>query len=69
MAGYKVLLIHYMTESICRSCGSEEMHIKKVCGFCKQPINFVCGRCEYITDKKVHVDCINAEFLLSTTSQ
>ena len=38
------------------------MYIKAVCGFCKQPINFACGRCGYITDEKVHLDCINAEF-------
>jgi predicted amidophosphoribosyltransferase len=58
-----------MTETICRLCGSEEMYIKTTCGFCKQPINFVCGRCGRITDEKVHVDCVNAEFFLSTISQ
>ena len=58
-----------MTDAICRSCGSEEMHIKTVCELCKQPVNFTCGRCGYITDDKVHVDCINVEFLLSTRSQ
>ena len=45
---------------------SEELHTKMVCGFCNQPINFVCGRYGYITDDKVHLDWINAEFLLST---
>ena len=58
-----------MAETICRSCGSESIHIKAICEFCKQPISFECGNCGYITDDKVHVDCINAEFLLSTRSQ
>jgi hypothetical protein len=55
-----------MTETIYRLYGSEEMYIKTACGFCKQPINFVYGRCGRVTDEKVHVDCINAEFFLST---
>ena len=58
----------FMTETLCRSCGSEELHVKTVCGFCNQPINFTCGHCGYIADEKVHVDCRNAEFFLSTTS-
>ena len=49
-----------------QSLNSEELHTKMVCGFCNQPINFVCGRYGYITDDKVHLDWINAEFLLST---
>ena len=58
-----------MAETICRSCGSESIHIKAICEFCKQPISFECGNCGYVTDDKVHVDCINAEFLLSTRNQ
>ena len=65
----QLLFVYHMTETLCRSCGAEGMQIKTVCGFCKQPINFACSRCGYITDDKVHVDCINAEFLLSTTSR
>ncbi|MFL6316578.1 MAG: hypothetical protein ACJ73C_07565 [Nitrososphaeraceae archaeon] len=57
-----------MTETLCRSCGSEKLHVKTACGFCNQPINFVCGHCGYITDDQVHVDCRNAEFFLSTTT-
>ena len=56
---------YYMTDAICRSCGSEEMYVKRVCALCKQAINFVCDNCGHITDERVHVDCINAEFLLS----
>ena len=58
-----------MADTICRSCGSESIYMKAICEFCKQPISFECGNCGYITDDKVHVDCINAEFLLSTRSQ
>ena len=53
-----------MTKTICRSCGSEELDVIKICGFCNQPLNFVCNRCGYIADEKVHVDCRNAEFFL-----
>jgi predicted amidophosphoribosyltransferase len=59
---------HHMTETLCRSCGSEELHVKTVCGFCNQPINFACGHCGHIADEKVHVDCRNAEFFLSSTT-
>jgi hypothetical protein len=33
-----------------------------------QPINFACSHCGRIIDEKVHVDCRNAEFFLSTTT-
>jgi len=49
----------------CRSCGSEKLNVKLICGFCGQLINFECSNCGYITDEKVHVDCKNTEFLLS----
>ena len=57
-----------MTDALCRSCGSEKLHVKTVCGFCSQPISFACGHCGCIADEKIHVDCINAEFFLSTVS-
>jgi predicted amidophosphoribosyltransferase len=53
-----------MTETICRSCGSEKLHAKIICGFCSQPINFECSHCGHIADEKIHVDCRNAEFLV-----
>jgi predicted amidophosphoribosyltransferase len=59
---------HHMSETICRSCGSEELHVKMVCGLCNQPINFACSHCGRIVDEKVHIDCRDAEFFLSTTS-
>ena len=65
----KALFVLHMTESLCRRCGAEDMHIKMVCEFCNQPIKFECGNCGYVTDEKVHVDCINAEFLLSKPRQ
>ena len=55
----------FMTESICRSCGSEELDVIRICGFCKQALNLGCNHCGYIADEKVHVDCKNAEFFLS----
>jgi predicted amidophosphoribosyltransferase len=61
-----IYISSYMTETLCRSCGSEKLHIKIICEFCNQPINFVCSRCGYITDEKVHVDCRNAEFFVSS---
>jgi predicted amidophosphoribosyltransferase len=62
----KVLFVYIinMTEELCRSCGSEKLHIKTICEFCNQPINFVCDKCGYITHERVHVDCRNAEFFL-----
>ena len=57
-----------MTETLCRSCGSEKLHVKTVCGFCNQPTIYACGHCGHIADEKVHVDCRNAEFFLSTVS-
>ena len=53
-----------MTETICRSCGSEKLHVKIICELCSQPVNFECIHCGHITDDKVHVDCKNTEFLL-----
>ena len=64
-----MLFVRYMTETMCRSCGSEKLHVKIICEFCSQPINLECKNCGYITDDKVHVDCKNTEFLLSSTSQ
>ncbi len=57
-----------MTETLCRSCGSEKSHVKAVCGFCNQPIICACGHYGYVAGEKVHVDCRNAEFFLSTVS-
>jgi uncharacterized Zn finger protein len=53
-----------MTETICRSCGSEELDVTKICGFCNQALYLTCNNCGYISDEKVHIDCRNAEFFL-----
>ena len=47
-----------MTETICRSCGSEQLDVTKICDFCNQALYLTCNRCGYISDEKVHVDCI-----------
>jgi predicted amidophosphoribosyltransferase len=57
-----IRIITSMTETICRSCGSE-LDITLICGFCNQALKFGCENCGHITDEKVHVDCRNAEFL------
>jgi predicted amidophosphoribosyltransferase len=64
---HKDIICKNVTETICRSCGSEKLHVKVICELCSQPINFECIHCGYITDEKVHVDCKNREFLLSAT--
>jgi predicted amidophosphoribosyltransferase len=53
----------------CSKRCSEKLHVKLICELCKQPINFECSHCGYITDEKIHVDCKNTEFLLSTAVQ
>jgi len=63
----KGIICKNVTETICRSCGSEKLHVKIICELCSQAINFECSYCGYITDDKVHVDCKNTEFLLSAS--
>ena len=55
-----------MTVTICRRCGSD-LDIISVCRFCNQPLKFGCQSCGNIADEKVHVDCRNAEFLVTNT--
>ena len=35
--------------------------------FCNQPLKFGCQSCGNIADEKVHLDCRNAEFLVTNT--
>jgi len=53
-----------MPDTNCRSCGSK-LEVNLVCKFCNQPVRLTCGICGYISDEKVHVDCMNAEFLVT----
>ena len=55
-----------MTETVCRRCGSD-LDVISVCKFCSQPLKFGCQSCGNIADEKVHVDCRNAEFLVTNT--
>ena len=54
-------------ETICRTCGLE-LEAASVCRFCNQILKFTCKRCGYISDEKIHVDCRNAEFLVTSHS-
>ena len=53
-----------MTETICSRCGSD-LEAISLCKFCNQPLKFGCQSCGNIADEKVHVDCRNAEFLIT----
>ena len=35
---YKGIICKNATETICRSCGSEKLNVKLICGFCSQDV-------------------------------
>jgi len=54
-----------MTETICRSCGSEEPDVTKIGGFWNQCTKLAYKSYGgYSSDEKVHLDCRNAAFVL-----
>jgi hypothetical protein len=55
-----------MAQTLCIKCGSE-LKPSSYCQLCQQPLIFACTSCEYITEEKVHTDCINAEVLSKPT--
>ena len=55
-----------MAQTLCIKCGSE-LKASSYCQLCQQPLIFACTSCEYITEEKVHADCINAEVLSKPT--
>ena len=55
-----------MAQTLCIKCGSE-LKASSYCQLCQQPLIFACTSCEYITEEKVHTDCINAEVLSKPT--
>jgi transcription elongation factor Elf1 len=55
-----------MAQTLCIKCGSE-LKVSSYCQLCQQPLIFACSSCEYITEEKVHTDCINAEVLSKPT--
>ena len=55
-----------MAQTLCIKCGSE-LKPSSYRQLCQQPLIFACTSCEYITEEKVHTDCINAEVLSKPT--
>ena len=55
-----------MAQTLCIKCGSE-LKVSSYCQLCQQPLIFACTSCKYITEEKVHTDCINAEVLSKPT--
>jgi len=50
--------------TICIKCGSS-IDPFSYCELCKEPLNFKCSSCGFVTEVKVHVDCVNANSLVS----
>jgi hypothetical protein len=52
-----------MGSTICIKCGSSLVPFS-YCELCKEPLNFKCSSCGFVTEEKVHVDCVNANSLV-----
>jgi hypothetical protein len=52
-----------MGSTICIKCGSSLAPFS-YCELCKEPLNFKCSSCGFVTEEKVHVDCASANFLV-----
>jgi hypothetical protein len=50
--------------TICIKCGSSIAPFS-YCELCKEPLNFKCSSCGFVTEVKVHVDCVNANSLVT----
>ena len=50
--------------TICIKCGSS-IDPFSYCELCKEPLNFKCASCGFVTEEKVHVDCVNANSLVT----
>ena len=53
-----------MGATICIKCGSS-IESFSYCELCKEPLNFKCSSCGFVTEVKVHVDCVNANSLVT----
>lgn len=42
----------------CRKCGYG-MEVYSNCHCCKNPIEFICHKCDLNTDKEIHSDCMS----------
>jgi hypothetical protein len=48
----------------CIKCGSSIVPFS-YCELCKEALNFKCSSCGFVTEVKVHVDCVNANSLVT----
>lgn len=53
-----------MGSTTCIKCGSS-IDPFSYCELCEELLNFKCSSCGFVTETKVHVDCVNANSLLS----
>lgn len=53
-----------MGSTTCIKCGSS-IDPFSYCELCEEPLNFKCSSCGFVTEMKVHVDCVNANSLLT----
>jgi hypothetical protein len=53
-----------MGSTICIKCGSS-IDPFSYCELCKEPLNFKCSSCGFVTEEKVHADCMNANSLVT----
>lgn len=52
-----------MPETLCRKCG-RELVTGAECRLCGMPSRMKCPACDYVSDDKVHVDCLTAQSLV-----
>ncbi|RDJ31300.1 MAG: hypothetical protein DWQ18_03160 [Crenarchaeota archaeon] len=45
-----------MPDELCRNCGNE-LQVESWCSECRQPIQQLCGNCNYATLERIHADC------------
>lgn len=57
-----------MGSTNCIKCGSS-IDPFSYCELCEEPLNFKCSTCGFVTEMKVHVDCVNADSLLTEESK
>lgn len=57
-----------MGSTNCIKCGSS-IDPLSYCELCEEPLNFKCSACGFVTEMKVHVDCVNANSLLTDESK
>lgn len=57
-----------MGSTNCIKCGSS-IDPFSYCELCAEPLNFKCSSCGFVTETKVHVDCVNANSLVTEESK